>query len=74
MVSKDPGFRTHKGSKYLNFSNLFVFYCYCFKVEIWAKAVDSSYNVQPEEFKNIWNLRGVLSNAYHRVPVFIKHP
>lgn len=38
-------------------------------VEIWSKAVDSSYNVQPESFKNIWNLRGVLNNAYHRVKV-----
>ncbi|XP_017781058.1 PREDICTED: probable sulfite oxidase, mitochondrial [Nicrophorus vespilloides] len=38
-------------------------------VELWAKAVDSNYNTQPESFKNIWNLRGVLSNAYHRVPI-----
>ncbi|XP_018580162.1 sulfite oxidase [Anoplophora glabripennis] len=38
-------------------------------VEIWAKAVDSSYNTQPESFENIWNLRGVLGNAYHRVKV-----
>ncbi|KAF7405175.1 hypothetical protein HZH66_004081 [Vespula vulgaris] len=39
------------------------------EVEIWAKAVDSSYNVQPETVKNIWNLRGFLCNAYHRVKV-----
>ena len=38
-------------------------------VEIWVKAVDSSYNTQPESFANIWNLRGVLSNAYHRIQV-----
>ena len=38
-------------------------------VEIWAKAVDSSYNVQPESFQNIWNLRGFLCNAYHKVKV-----
>lgn len=42
------------------------------KIEIWAKAVDSSYNTQPESFKNIWNLRGVLNNAYHRVGVNLK--
>jgi len=36
-------------------------------IEIWSKAVDSSYNVQPENFSNIWNLRGVLSNAYCKV-------
>lgn len=39
------------------------------EVELWAKAVDSSYNTQPESFENIWNLRGVLGNAYHRVKV-----
>lgn len=40
-------------------------------VEIWSKAADSNYNVQPETFSNIWNLRGVLSNAYNRVKVNI---
>lgn len=39
------------------------------QVEIWSKAVDSNYNVQPEQFSNIWNLRGVLSNAYSRIKV-----
>lgn len=38
-------------------------------IEIWSKAVDSSYNVQPESFQNTWNLRGMLSNAYSRVKV-----
>lgn len=42
------------------------------EVEIWAKAVDSNYNVQPESFANIWNLRGVLANAYHRIKVQIE--
>ena len=40
-------------------------------VEIWAKAVDSQCNTQPESFKNIWNLRGFLGNAYHRVKIDI---
>lgn len=39
------------------------------EVEVWCKAVDSNYNSQPESFNNIWNLRGVNSNAYHRVKV-----
>lgn len=39
------------------------------ETEIWAKAVDASYNVQPETVKNIWNLRGFLCNAYHKVKV-----
>jgi sulfite oxidase len=42
-------------------------------VEIWSKAVDSSYNVQPESFENIWNLRGLLSNAYFKLKVGIHH-
>ena len=42
------------------------------QVELVVKAVDSQYNTQPENFENIWNLRGVLSNAYHRVTVNIK--
>ncbi|XP_073998352.1 sulfite oxidase isoform X2 [Rhodnius prolixus] len=41
------------------------------EVVISVKAVDSSYNTQPESFENIWNLRGVLNNAYHRVKVKI---
>lgn len=41
-------------------------------VEIWSKAVDSNYNVQPESFENTWNLRGVLSHAYSRVKVNIQ--
>ncbi|XP_011498053.1 PREDICTED: probable sulfite oxidase, mitochondrial [Ceratosolen solmsi marchali] len=38
-------------------------------IEIWVKAIDSAYNVQPESFKHIWNLRGFLCNAYHKVKV-----
>ncbi|OAD59884.1 putative sulfite oxidase, mitochondrial [Eufriesea mexicana] len=45
----------------------------CKETEIWAKAVDASYNVQPESFRNIWNLRGFLCNAYHRVKVKLEH-
>lgn len=35
--------------------------------EIWVKAVDSGYNQQPEDSKNIWNYRGLVSTAYHKV-------
>lgn len=38
-------------------------------VTIWAKAVDSNYNVQPESFENTFNFRGVLSNAYFKMKV-----
>ena len=41
------------------------------EMEIWSKAVDSSYNVQPESFENIWNVRGLLSNAYSRLKVHL---
>ncbi|XP_026163859.1 sulfite oxidase, mitochondrial [Mastacembelus armatus] len=41
------------------------------ELEIVCKAVDNSYNVQPDTFLPIWNLRGLLSNAWHRVKVKI---
>lgn len=41
------------------------------ELEIVCKAVDSSYNMQPDTILPIWNLRGVLSNAWHKVKVRI---
>nr|XP_061814154.1 sulfite oxidase-like [Nerophis lumbriciformis] len=41
------------------------------QLEIVCKAVDNSYNMQPDTVAPIWNLRGVLSNAWHRVKVTI---
>lgn len=35
--------------------------------ELVCKAVDSSYQTQPERVESIWNLRGVLNNSWHRV-------
>lgn len=43
------------------------------EMEIWTKAVDASYNIQPESIKNIWNLRGFLCNAYHKIKVKLEH-
>ena len=39
------------------------------KVKIVCKAVDASYNSQPEQTAPIWNLRGILNNAWHGVEV-----
>jgi sulfite oxidase len=39
------------------------------EAQLIVKAVDASYNTQPEGAKNIWNFRGVLSNPYHEVNV-----
>eukprot|EP00899_Mesostigma_viride_P006376 jgi/Mesvir1/1573/Mv14544-RA.3 len=39
------------------------------KLQLVCKAVDRSYNVQPERFEPIYNVRGVLSNAWHRVDI-----
>jgi len=41
-------------------------------VNVCVKAVDSSYNSQPEDFGPIWNLRGVLSNAWHKIQVLVE--
>ena len=38
-------------------------------VNIICKAVDSQYNSQPDNVQPIWNLRGVLNNAWHRVNI-----
>ncbi|XP_064618699.1 sulfite oxidase-like [Lineus longissimus] len=37
------------------------------KVEIICKATDSSYNTQPDSVAGIWNVRGLLNNAWHKV-------
>lgn len=41
------------------------------ELELICKAVDNSYNTQPDTFGPIWNVRGLLSNAWHRVKVKI---
>jgi len=38
-------------------------------LELICKAIDSHFNQQPDTFAPTWNLRGVLSNAWHRVPL-----
>ncbi|KAK7497145.1 hypothetical protein BaRGS_00011675 [Batillaria attramentaria] len=43
-------------------------------VELVCKAVDVSYNVQPDGVEGVWNLRGVLNNAWHRVTVTVPPP
>ncbi|KAK2821423.1 hypothetical protein Q7C36_020766 [Tachysurus vachellii] len=42
------------------------------ELEVVCKAIDSSYNTQPDSVAPIWNLRGVLSNAWHRVRVKVE--
>jgi sulfite oxidase len=39
-----------------------------------CKAVDESYNNQPESSTHIWNLRGVANNAWDRVHINITEP
>ena len=41
------------------------------KTELVCKACDSQYNVQPDNVESIWNLRGCLSSAWHRVNVSV---
>jgi sulfite oxidase len=41
------------------------------KVQLVCRAVDYSYNTQPEHTDQVWNLRGILNNAWHRVNVEI---
>ncbi|KJX94277.1 hypothetical protein TI39_contig4204g00020 [Zymoseptoria brevis] len=37
--------------------------------EFVVKAVDEAYNCQPQTFDATWNFRGLLGNAWHRVPM-----
>nr|CAD2177980.1 unnamed protein product [Meloidogyne enterolobii] len=39
--------------------------------ELICKATDRGYNTQPEDACGIWNVRGLLHNAWHRVDVTI---
>ena len=41
------------------------------RLEVVCKAVDTSYNNQPDSVGPIWNLRGVLNNSWHRVTVTV---
>eukprot|EP00455_Lapot_gusevi_P049613 TRINITY_DN706_c0_g1_i4.p1 TRINITY_DN706_c0_g1~~TRINITY_DN706_c0_g1_i4.p1 ORF type:complete len:571 (-),score=135.76 TRINITY_DN706_c0_g1_i4:35-1717(-) len=43
------------------------------KIELCVRAIDSSYNSQPESLASMWNLRGVLNNAWHRIQVDVKN-
>ena len=36
-----------------------------------CRAVDAAYNTQPPEAAQVWNLRGLANNAWHRVPVML---
>ncbi|XP_003740501.1 sulfite oxidase [Galendromus occidentalis] len=42
------------------------------EVELVSKAVDASYNSQPDTVEPLWNLRGVLNNSWSRVKVTLK--
>ena len=44
------------------------------KFEVVCKAVDSSYNSQPERFDGIYNRRGVLSHAWNRIWIRREQP
>jgi sulfite oxidase len=42
------------------------------RVKLICRAVDANYNTQPESPAGIWNLRGVLNNAWHEVVLSIE--
>lgn len=41
-------------------------------LDIQCKAVDSSYNNQPDTIAPIWNMRGVLNNAWHHIQIQVE--
>lgn len=38
--------------------------------EVTVRAVDESFNIQPETSQSIWNVRGFLNNSWHRIRIF----
>lgn len=40
------------------------------EITITCKATDASYNTQPERAEPVWNVRGILYNAWPRVRVY----
>ena len=42
-------------------------------VEVVARATDDAYNVQPEKVEHLWNMRGVLNNAWSRKEVDLRN-
>ncbi|VDL81631.1 unnamed protein product [Nippostrongylus brasiliensis] len=41
------------------------------EMEFVVKATDRAYNTQPETATGIWNVRGLLHNAWHKLRVQI---
>jgi sulfite oxidase len=41
------------------------------QLQLVCKATDESYNTQPDSVGPIWNLRGVVTNSWHRVPALV---
>ena len=39
------------------------------ELELVCVATDSEFNTQPEGYKSIWNARGMLNNAWHRIKI-----
>ena len=39
------------------------------KYQLVVRAVDSSANMQPENISQVWNFKGYMNNAWHRVNV-----
>lgn len=40
-------------------------------LELCCRAVDSSYNTQPDTVAPIWNMRGIVNNAWHRINISV---
>lgn len=41
------------------------------QLELVCKATDQAYNTQPEETAAVWNVRGLVNNAWHKVAVSV---
>ena len=37
------------------------------RLKVICKAIDSSYNIQPDKIEHAWNIRGLNNNSWHRI-------
>lgn len=44
------------------------------QLQLACKATDQSYNTQPEDVSSIWNIRGLVNNAWHKVCAWLAAP
>ena len=43
------------------------------ELELVVKATDSSHNVMPKDAQDVWNIRGIMNNSWHRIKIKVQN-